>query len=180
MEGVLLNERIIIFKEKYFLMPEKFRATVNGAYEFELSETSPASLDMVRTGKHTGHVLAENRSHRITLEHADFDARKYTLWVDDQKFEVDLAGTLDLEIEKMGFDLAAGTEITRVEAPMPGLLLEIYVEAGQEVDKDQPLLVLEAMKMENVILSPRKGIIAGILQSKGVSVEKGMELIAFD
>ena len=66
-----------------------------------------------------------------------------------------------------------------IKAPMPGLILEINVKVGQEVKEDEPLLILEAMKMENIITSPRDGIIKSISVNKTDAVEKNQLLIEF-
>ena len=63
---------------------------------------------------------------------------------------------------------------------MPGLILEINIEEGQEVKENDPLLILEAMKMENVINSPRDGVIKSIAVSQGNTVEKNALLIEFE
>lgn len=69
----------------------------------------------------------------------------------------------------------SGTQnaIIKVPAPMPGLLKSISVEKGQKVRKGDPLFVLEAMKMENVIKSPIEGIIASLSCEAGTAIEKG-------
>jgi len=63
---------------------------------------------------------------------------------------------------------------------MPGLILDIHVDKGQEVKEDEALLILEAMKMENVITSPRDGIIKSVSVSKGEAIDKGHLLIEFE
>lgn len=68
-----------------------------------------------------------------------------------------------------------GTET--VKAPMPGTILSVAVSSGQEVKKHQLLCVLEAMKMENEILSPRDGRIASVSVSKGSTVQAGSPLV---
>lgn len=160
-------------------MAEKFRARVNGSLDYELSMDELSSLDLIRTGPDTFHLLNEHRSENIRIEKADFLKGYYEIGINEEKFRVQLSTPLDLFIEEMGFASGTESEVDTVIAPMPGLLLDIYVKEGQEVEKDEPLLVLEAMKMENVILSPRKGVISRIAESKGISVEKGAELILF-
>ncbi|MCL4126550.1 UNVERIFIED_CONTAM: hypothetical protein GTU68_064554 [Idotea baltica] len=63
---------------------------------------------------------------------------------------------------------------------MPGLILEINIAVGQEVKENDSLLILEAMKMENILTSPRDGIIKSISVSKGDAVEKNQLLIEFE
>ena len=72
----------------------------------------------------------------------------------------------------------AGAET--VKSPMPGNILAINVKAGDAVKKGQVLLILEAMKMENEIMSPRDGVVASILTSKGAAVNSGDGLIALN
>lgn len=69
-----------------------------------------------------------------------------------------------------------GSEI--IKAPMPGTILNIAVSAGTAVKKGQVLCVLEAMKMENEIVSPRDGVVAGIHTGKGNSVQAGEPLVS--
>jgi biotin carboxyl carrier protein len=80
----------------------------------------------------------------------------------------------------MGFEVGAGKEVNAINAPMPGLILEINVEVGQTVAKNELLLILGAMKMENSFLSPRDGTIKSILVNKGDAVDKGQLLIEFE
>ena len=64
-----------------------------------------------------------------------------------------------------------------VNAPMPGAVLDIKVKIGETVKKDQVLLILEAMKMENEIVAPRDGVISGIVAEKGSSIAAGTVLM---
>jgi len=67
----------------------------------------------------------------------------------------------------------------RVMAPMPGKVVEVYVEPGQAVVRGAPLLVIEAMKMEHSLSAPADGIVAEVFFAAGSLVEEGAELIAF-
>lgn len=73
----------------------------------------------------------------------------------------------------------AGRE-SRIEAPMPGLVLKILVEVGQSVHRGDSLLVLEAMKMENDIKAHFDGVVSAIKVSRGDAVGKGHVLVEFD
>ncbi len=70
----------------------------------------------------------------------------------------------------------AGAE--SIDAPMPGTILDIKVKAGDSVKKNDVLMVLEAMKMENEIVAPRDGVIAAVCVSKGEAVNSGSALIS--
>ena len=80
--------------------------------------------------------------------------------------------------EKKVVNVPAGAET--VEAPMPGTILRINVNVGDEVKAGQELLILEAMKMENEILAPRDGKVAAVHVSKGASVNTGDKLVSIE
>jgi len=63
---------------------------------------------------------------------------------------------------------------------MPGLVSSVFAKAGNEVKKGDPLFILEAMKMENVLKSPLDGTIAKVHVVKGISVEKNELLLEFE
>ena len=65
----------------------------------------------------------------------------------------------------------------KVNAPMPGTILEVRVTEGAAVKKGDILLILEAMKMENEIMSPCDGTIKQVVAAKGASVNSGDPLI---
>ena len=73
----------------------------------------------------------------------------------------------------------ANSTIAEVKAPMPGLILDVLAKPGQEVKKGDQLMILEAMKMENVLKAQGEGVISGIEVAKGDSVEKNQVLIKF-
>lgn len=72
--------------------------------------------------------------------------------------------------------IPSGAEL--VKAPMPGTILDVKVNVGDEVKRGQVLLILEAMKMENEIMAPRDGKIVSIQVSKGASVNADDVLVA--
>jgi len=69
--------------------------------------------------------------------------------------------------------------INKLDAPMPGNILDVLVSKGDKVAKGDPLLILEAMKMENVIKAPTDVTIQKINVLVGDNVEKNQTLIEF-
>jgi biotin carboxyl carrier protein len=63
---------------------------------------------------------------------------------------------------------------------MPGLVLDLLVVPGQQVSQGEKILILEAMKMENVIKSPGDGIVKAVFVQKGDSVEKGHLMVEME
>jgi biotin carboxyl carrier protein len=74
----------------------------------------------------------------------------------------------------------AGSRGGLIKAPMPGMVVKILVEPGTEVNKGDSLLIVEAMKMENVLKSPVRGRIKNIVVNEGTAVEKDALLIELE
>jgi biotin carboxyl carrier protein len=157
--------------------PEKFQIIVNGSKNFELDGDD---LDWRPTGQGTWHILLNGKGYTAELLHTDFQEKYFELRINGSNFKVKLADRFDQLIEKMGLSKQASAKIKDIKAPMPGLVLEIQVEVGQEVSQGQSLLILEAMKMENIIKSPGDGIVRSIHVEKGNPVEKNHLLIELD
>jgi biotin carboxyl carrier protein len=85
-----------------------------------------------------------------------------------------------LLLESMGMTAGAETQEKHVESPMPGKILQVMVSPGAEVGEGDALLVLEAMKMENVIRAPRDGVIAEVHAEVGKAVEKAAVLVTYE
>ena len=77
----------------------------------------------------------------------------------------------------MGLDLSKMQKVEPIKAPMPGLILKIMVEVGQTLKKGDPVLILEAMKMENVFKATSDATVKAINIQAGKAVEKGEILI---
>ena len=85
-----------------------------------------------------------------------------------------------LLLESMGMTAGVETQEKHVESPMPGKILQVMVSPGAEVGEGDSLLVLEAMKMENVIRAPRAGIIDEVQARVGEAVEKAAVLVTYE
>ncbi len=78
---------------------------------------------------------------------------------------------------RRGIDTAGASGEQRILAPMPGKVLRVLVHAGDQVTLRQPLVVGEAMKMENELASPKAGRVKEVSVSEGQSVEAGRLLV---
>ena len=75
---------------------------------------------------------------------------------------------------------AAGGAKSGIKSPLPGVILDIKVNVGDEVKKGQTIIILEAMKMENSINADKDGKVAAINVSKGESVLEGTDLVIIE
>lgn len=161
-------------------MNKTFKAFVNNSFDFEIKDGDISNLDALQISESEFHILEQNKSYKAEITRADFNKKSYEVKINNNIYRVNILNNLDVLIKEMGFAIGSSKHIGSVKAPMPGLILEINVKANQEVKEDDPLLILEAMKMENIITSPRDGIIKSISVNKGDAVEKNQLLIEFD
>lgn len=161
-------------------MSTSFTLSVNNTISFDLNESDLKNLDAVSVEHNKFHVLKHHKPYKAEIVSADFITKKYTIKVNNNTYEVTIADALDRLIKSMGIERGKTKVVNAIKAPMPGLILEINVEVGQSVKENDPLLILEAMKMENSFLSPRDGIIKSIAVKKGTAVDKGQLLIEFE
>ena len=124
-------------------------------------------------------IIKGQKSYVVELVKLDAAKKELTLKINNKSAEVKIQDKFDLLLEKLGMNGQANAKLTSITAPMPGLILEINVQEGDTVEKDQPMVILEAMKMENIIKSPGDGIVKKILVTTGESVEKKQILIQF-
>ena len=99
--------------------------------------------------------------------------------IEKKLFEVKLEDDLDQLIASMGMKGQRIQNVSEIKSPMPGLVLKLLNQSGEEVTAGETILVLEAMKMENAIKSPIEGVIQSIEVKEGQSLDKGMVLIRF-
>lgn len=91
-------------------------------------------------------------------------------------------GVLEFVVERDASGRRRGSAATGggLEAPMPGVVTRVLVAAGDTVTKGQPLLALEAMKMEHLIRAPRDGRILSLAASAGTMVQGGATLVELE
>ena len=136
------------------------------------------SLDIVETS--TGfHIIRDGKGYNVDLLGINREKKKVELRINHMRYSFEVKDKYDELLEKLGMDGVGVGKVAEIKAPMPGLVLDVMVSAGDEVKSDQPLLILEAMKMENVIKSPADNTVKKVEIIKGDSVEKNQVLISF-
>ncbi|MBK7871617.1 MAG: acetyl-CoA carboxylase biotin carboxyl carrier protein subunit [Saprospiraceae bacterium] len=155
-----------------------YKATVNAQFEF--SELGAGALDIIVENAHIFHILKNNQSFRAEVVHTDFTNKSFTIKINGNSYDIKLEDQYDQLINRLGLTKQTHYKVKDIKAPMPGLVLSVNVEPGQQIQRGDALLILEAMKMENVIKSPGDGIVKKINVEKGAAVEKGYLLIEME
>ncbi len=161
-------------------MSKSYKVKVNNSFEFDIDTKQTSQLDIINLSTSKYHILKDHKTYRAEIADGNFNQKKYTVKVNNNSYVVDIYDALDELIKAMGFEIGASKKVSDIKAPMPGLILEINVSVGEEVKENDGLLILEAMKMENVLTSPRDGIIKSISAKNGDAVEKNQLLIEFE
>ena len=163
-----------------------FQTKVNGKnFEIVKNDESflingePFEWDIVKISEDYFHILYKNKSYRAEVVKADRATKTFQFKINNKIHTVEVKDKFDLLLEKMGMTSGASAKINNIKAPMPGLVIDLKVKAGDTVKVGDPLLILEAMKMENILKSPGDGTIKNVKIKKGESVEKGQILIEF-
>ena len=149
---------------------DAFEATINGE-----------PVDLKR------HHIAENRSVLlIDGQSIEFDVRQTDapgerlVFMKGIEVPVIIENYQLAQLRKRAGMSSAGAVNKTISAPMPGLVIDIKVAPGDAVGKGQPLLIIEAMKMENVMKSPADGIVKAVHARTGSSVDKNDKLIELE
>lgn len=172
-------------------MEELFKAKINNGKETEVVFTDKSrqsgfvngagfAWDMIEVKKNMFHIISGTKSFTAEVVKADLATKTFTILVNGHKYNVEVKDRFDTLLQELGMDKLAQAGVQEVKAPMPGMVLTIHVSAGDEVKKGDALLVLEAMKMENIIKSPRDGKVKSVKAVKGAAVEKNQSLVVFE
>jgi len=139
----------------------------------------PFAWDIADLGGGRFHILYEGRSFTAEVVEADYATKNIVLKLNGQQVELQAKDRFDLLLERLGMANATATKVNELKAPMPGLIVDIRVQPGQAVQKGDPLLVLEAMKMENILKATADGTVSGLKVGLRDNVQKGQVLVQF-
>jgi biotin carboxyl carrier protein len=157
-----------------------YEISVNEKEAIKLEEGHEFAWDLQEYEPGKYHILKEGKSYRVTLVASDEDSKNITLLINGRDYQVHVKDRYDILLEKLGMDQMAGAAVDDIKAPMPGLVLQVNVEPGQELQKGDQVLILEAMKMENVIKSPGDGVVKAVKVKEGDAVEKGSVMVEME
>ena len=132
--------------------------------------------DVAEIAPYTFSILLRGRVHEVRVA----PASNGTLQIQDglQAFTAEVVDSRAWRGRRHGGAEAEGRQ--QVVAPMPGKVVRVLVKAGDKVEAGQGLVVVEAMKMQNEIRSPKSGIVERVLANEGQAVNNGDVLVWVD
>ena len=160
--------------------PSKYKAIIEAIGEIDITQSDLDAMDLATGPDGLIHVLSNGTSYRVEVLEADRSTKSYRLKVNNEILEVTLQDEYQVLVHNMGLDKEDSGQVLDVKAPMPGLIIEVRCKPGDQVSIGDTLVVLEAMKMENVLNAPADGTVSEIHVSKGDAVERGQLLISFE
>ncbi|QPH38210.1 acetyl-CoA carboxylase biotin carboxyl carrier protein subunit [Pedobacter endophyticus] len=164
-----------------------YKVKVNDAYQYEIETKgkellvngSALTLDFAKINDVETHVLYNNKSFNVEIAELNTNEKTVKLKVNGNLYHLTVEDQFDQLLKQLGLDNLASSKVSEIKAPMPGLVLSVAVAENEEVKKGENLLVLEAMKMENILKSPADGIVKKVFIAQGDKVEKNQILIQF-
>ena len=135
-----------------------------------LQNNSEQKIDCVALSSNSFSLILNSHTYYLTIT-PQLDG--YEVTVDNYKYFVQIKDELELLLEKFGMQSEASNHADEIHAQIPGLVSRIYVKSGDSVKIGDKLCILEAMKMENEITSPKNGTVTLIHIDSGGNVEKG-------
>lgn len=163
------------------------KAIVNGKSAFAVNNDTKVTCDnqevdwsAVKLPSGDYSVIMDGHSYQAQVLRIEKDTKTVVLQVNQQQFEVAIEEPIDQLLASMGIKDAMTRKVNDIRAPMPGLVLKVLVTPGQAIKKGDPVLILEAMKMENVFKAGSDAIVKEIKVSERTAVEKGEVLIVLE
>ncbi len=166
--------QVSINNKNYDVVPE------NGEHHNGTINGSDYTMDMAQKDAHNWIVTKDGVDYRVEVANLNTDNKTAVLRINGRKYAIKLKDQFDQLLKDLGLENMAVKKVSEIKSPMPGLVLDILVKAGDVIKKGDQVLILEAMKMENIIKSQTDAVVKSINTETGVAVEKGQVLIKFE
>lgn len=135
-------------------------------------------VDYISLGDNKFHFIKDKKSYSAELVEGNFKEKVFKIKVNNNVFRLEIKDQYDELLKNLGLDNLNKQKIIEIKAPMPGLVLKILINEGDFIKKGENLLILEAMKMENMIKAPSDLIVNKINIKIGDKVEKNQVMLS--
>ncbi|TCD19812.1 acetyl-CoA carboxylase biotin carboxyl carrier protein subunit [Pedobacter psychrodurus] len=164
-----------------------YKVKVNDQFLFEIEYNEstllvngdPIQLDLSTLSNRGTHVLYQNKSFNTEIVELNKTDKTCKVKVNGNIYQISIEDQFDALLKQLGLDNLTANKVSEIKAPMPGLVLKVLVEENAQVKKGDNLLILEAMKMENILKSSTDGVVKKVLINQGDKVEKNQILVQF-
>jgi biotin carboxyl carrier protein len=161
---------------------------VNGKYELEIDKGDDGLLvngdkvnaDMKQLNPSAWHIINNLKSYNAEVVSFNAADKTAEIKVSNNIYTVTAKDQFDVLLDKLGLSSLNTAKISEIKAPMPGLVLKVFVTEGTAITKGENLFILEAMKMENIIKAPADVTVKTVKIKPGDKVEKGQVLLVFN
>jgi biotin carboxyl carrier protein len=163
------------------------KVKVDNKFNFEISTEKNQTLinglsfqgDILKVSDRSFHVIYNDKSYYAELIDYNKAAKTCSVKVGTNIYPMQMSDQFDELLHQLGMDNLNSTKIAELKAPMPGLVLKVLAAEGEEIKKGGNLLILEAMKMENIIKAPADVVVKSLKINAGDKVEKNQLLMVF-
>ncbi|HAL83743.1 MAG TPA: acetyl-CoA carboxylase biotin carboxyl carrier protein subunit [Mucilaginibacter sp.] len=163
------------------------RIKVNNEYDFEVDKNGEGLLingdkvmpDVRQLNTSAWHIINNLKSYNVEVISFNSVEKTAGIKVNNTIYSVTAKDQFDILLDKLGLSSLNASKISEIKAPMPGMVLKVFVKEGMEIKKGDNLFILEAMKMENIIKAPADVFVKTVKIKPGDKVEKGQILMLF-
>ena len=159
----------------------------NAKYNFAITKSQDELLingdainaDIQQLNASAFHVINNLQSYNVEVVSFDPAEKTAEIKVNNNSYNISAKDQFDILLDKLGLSSLNAAKVSEVKAPMPGMVLKVFVAEGEEIKKGDNLFILEAMKMENIIKAPADVTVKTVKIKPGDKVEKGQVLLMF-
>jgi biotin carboxyl carrier protein len=164
-----------------------YKIKVNDKTELNVDVTAKATTindvivnaDVVKLDATNYHIIDNLKSYNAEVVNFNREEKTAEIKVNGNTYHLKAKDQFDALLDQLGLSNLNSNKISDIKAPMPGLVLKVLVNEGDEVKKGDSLFILEAMKMENIIKAPADAVVKAIKVKPTDKVEKGQLIILF-
>lgn len=164
-----------------------YKLKINDKTEYKVEKSNDKLLindkeinaDIQQLSDTSYHIINDLKSYNAEVVSLDKTAKTAQIKVNGNLYTVIAQDQFDILLDQLGMSAMNANKVSDIKAPMPGLVLKLFVSEGTHIKKGDNLFVLEAMKMENIIKSPADVIVKSVKIKPGDKVEKGQVLLLF-
>ncbi|HTD98382.1 MAG TPA: acetyl-CoA carboxylase biotin carboxyl carrier protein subunit [Mucilaginibacter sp.] len=164
-----------------------YKLKVNDHFDYKIEKSDDELLineeeinaDIQQLNPSAYHIINNLRSYNAEVISFERETKTAEIKVNGTIYTIAAKDQYDILLDQLGLSSLNSAKVSEIKAPMPGLVLKLFVTEGSEVKKGDNLFILEAMKMENIIKSPADVIVKTVKIKPGDKVEKGQVLLIF-